>query len=182
MIRGWVYILTNKAMPGLVKVGFSTKDPSLRASELEGTGLPHPFVVAYDVLVLEPRDVEQQTHAGLKDAREAKEFFRVSVSEAVAAVRAAISGQNKTVLLETVCEALLPVVAQPAATPLRESLSPIILEMERCRTRTPSLQSVIPAMTVHSCAMYGVYGCTNVAEPGSEYCRRHSQSIVKPIG
>jgi predicted RNA-binding Zn-ribbon protein involved in translation (DUF1610 family) len=86
-VRGWVYVMQNAAMPGLVKVGFSTKDPALRALELGGTGVPHPFTVAYDVLVFEPREVEQQVHARLAKARENKEWFRVSVSEAIAAVR-----------------------------------------------------------------------------------------------
>ena len=85
-IRGWVYIITNKAMPGLVKVGFSTKDPVLRASELNHTGAPHPFEVAYDILVEEPRDVEQKVHDALREKREGKEWFRCSVEEAISAI------------------------------------------------------------------------------------------------
>lgn len=49
-------------MPGLVKVGFSTKDPELRASELNNTGAPHPYVVDYDALVENSRDIEQRVH------------------------------------------------------------------------------------------------------------------------
>jgi len=37
-IRGWVYVMTNKSMPGLVKIGYSTKDPSARADELGTRG------------------------------------------------------------------------------------------------------------------------------------------------
>jgi hypothetical protein len=85
-IRGWVYIITNKAMPGLVKVGFSTKDPVLRASELNHTGAPHPFEVAFDILVEEPRDVEQKVHDTLREKREGKEWFRCSVEEAIYAI------------------------------------------------------------------------------------------------
>ncbi len=47
--RGWIYIITNKAMPGLLKIGFSTKDPLLRAKELANTGSLHAYVVEYDV-------------------------------------------------------------------------------------------------------------------------------------
>ena len=43
-MKGWVYVISNQAMPDLVKVGFSTKDPTLRASELNHTGSPHPYV------------------------------------------------------------------------------------------------------------------------------------------
>ena len=31
---GWVYVLTNDAMPGLVKVGQTYKTPEIRAQEL----------------------------------------------------------------------------------------------------------------------------------------------------
>jgi T5orf172 domain len=65
-IRGWVYVIANQALPGLLKIGFSTKDPALRALELDSTGVPHPYVVVYDALVREPRDIEQRVHTELK--------------------------------------------------------------------------------------------------------------------
>lgn len=86
-IRGWVYVITNKAMPGLVKVGYSTKDPVLRAKELVCTGSPHPYFVAFDALVEEPRDVEQAAHQRLAYHREGKEWFRCSVNDAINAIR-----------------------------------------------------------------------------------------------
>lgn len=100
-MRGWIYVMTNMAMPGLVKVGFSTKDPLTRAKELGGTGLPHPFQVAYDALIEEPRQVEIGVHRELKQHREAKEFFKVSVDLAVEAVERVLTQQGKTVLLST---------------------------------------------------------------------------------
>ncbi|WP_295427803.1 GIY-YIG nuclease family protein [uncultured Thiodictyon sp.] len=33
-MKGFVYVMSNKAMPGLVKIGYSTKHPELRAEEL----------------------------------------------------------------------------------------------------------------------------------------------------
>ena len=59
IVRGWDYIITNKSMPELLKVGFSTKDPLLRAKELSNTGSPQQYIVEYDALVLNPRGVEQ---------------------------------------------------------------------------------------------------------------------------
>lgn len=97
-LRGWVYVMTNESMPGLVKVGYSTKDPSLRASELDGTGLPTPYCVAYDALVLEPRKVEGLAHKHLSGLHHAKEFFRCSVEVAIAAIRA-----NAEIILENSC-------------------------------------------------------------------------------
>ena len=86
-VRGWVYVITNKAMPDLVKVGYSTKDPVLRAKELDGTGVPHAFEVVYDALVSDPREVEQRAHKLLAEFREGKEWFRCSVDAAVRAIK-----------------------------------------------------------------------------------------------
>jgi hypothetical protein len=67
-------------MPGLVKVGYSTKDPTLRVKELDGTGIPTPFQVIYWALVNEPFAIEQSLHSHLKSYRvsEQREFFKIS--------------------------------------------------------------------------------------------------------
>lgn len=89
-MKGWVYVITNKAMPGLVKVGYTMKDPELRAAELNHTGSPHPYVVDYELLVEEPRDIERDTHSRLRSFREGKEWFRCSSEEAIAAIKALV--------------------------------------------------------------------------------------------
>lgn len=86
-MKGWVYVISTKSMHGLVKVGFSTKDPELRAEELNHTGSPHPYVVEYDMLIEDPYAIEQKTHQFLSLKREAKEWFRCSAEEAVAAIK-----------------------------------------------------------------------------------------------
>jgi hypothetical protein len=97
-MKGWVYVITNKAMPGLVKVGFSMKDTEIRANELNHTGTPHPYIVEYDVLVEAPRDIEQSIHNCLKAKQEGKEWFRCTPEEAVATIRDLI---GSSALLET---------------------------------------------------------------------------------
>jgi Protein of unknown function (DUF1566)/T5orf172 domain len=101
-VRGWVYVITNKAMPGLIKVGYTLKDPILRGVELDNTGAPHPYVVQYEVFVYEPREIEQRAHSELSDFREAKEWFKCSIGEAVTAIRKVI-GDGK-IILETTSE------------------------------------------------------------------------------
>jgi hypothetical protein len=45
---GFIYILINPSMAGLVKIGKTTRDPEARAKELsQATGVPTPFYVAY---------------------------------------------------------------------------------------------------------------------------------------
>ena len=99
-IRGWVYVLLNKSMPGLLKIGFSTKDPALRVRELGGTGLPHDFEIAYDALVESPRDLEQLVHKRLIEYHEAKEFFRIDLEFAVDAIREVAETEEIEILVE----------------------------------------------------------------------------------
>jgi hypothetical protein len=89
-MKGWVYVITNMAMPGLIKVSFSMKDPEIRAIELNHTGTPHPYAVEYDVLVENPHDIEQTIHKQLHAKQEGKEWFRCTPEEAVAAVKVVV--------------------------------------------------------------------------------------------
>ena len=47
-----VYVLTNPAMPGIVKIGTTTReDPQVRMNELYTTGVPLPFECAIAIEV-----------------------------------------------------------------------------------------------------------------------------------
>lgn len=118
-IRGWVYVITNKAMPGLHKVGFSTKDPVLRAEALVHTGSPHPYSVVYDALVENARGVEQAAHRLLNNKREGKEWFRCSAVEAIEAVKKAAP----SILLERLSPNVAATDAPPVAEPKQPSIS-----------------------------------------------------------
>jgi hypothetical protein len=85
-LLGWVYIIVNKSMPGLVKVGYTDRSPLKRASELGGTGMPTPYSVAYSVRFHDARKVEQQVHRKLAKVRVGKEWFRCTVTTARAAI------------------------------------------------------------------------------------------------
>jgi hypothetical protein len=88
MAKGFVYIFSNASMPGLLKIGFSTKVPTERAAELNTTGVPSPFVVEYYCLIGEAAALEAAVHRKLAFVRHTgdREFFRLSVVEAIAAV------------------------------------------------------------------------------------------------
>jgi len=89
--QGTVYILSNPAMPSLLKVGFTLRDAALRASELSGaTGVPAGFVIEWTLPVEgNPQAVEKIAHARLSKASAGKEFFRASLEEAKTACLAA---------------------------------------------------------------------------------------------
>jgi len=88
MSKEFVYVLSNPSMPGLVKVGFSTKVPHERAEELATTGVPLPFEVEYYCLVDEPAALEASVHQAMREMRQAcdREFFRASAAEAIACI------------------------------------------------------------------------------------------------
>ena len=92
-MKGYVYIISNPAMPGIFKIGFTLNDPELRAKQLNSTGTPHPFVVDYEILVDEPHDLEQRVHKILQEFNENKEWFRCSFSQAVQVIHACYQGR-----------------------------------------------------------------------------------------
>jgi hypothetical protein len=87
-MRGWVYIFSNKAMPGLLKIGYTDRDPNMRAKELASTGVPLEFDLEYEVLVQNAHDHEQKIHAHLSSCRESdnREFFRCTLQKAIQAI------------------------------------------------------------------------------------------------
>ncbi len=63
---GYVYVLTNPAIPGLVKIGRTSRTPAIRAAELsEPTGVPCPFEVAYALYVVDCVRVARLVHKAL---------------------------------------------------------------------------------------------------------------------
>ena len=84
---GYVYVLTNEAMPGIVKIGRSSRGGRLRANELykSVTGVPVPFKMEFEIYSDDPASVEIEVHECLQQNRvnESREFFRVPVVVAV---------------------------------------------------------------------------------------------------
>ncbi|MEK9703973.1 MAG: GIY-YIG nuclease family protein [Deltaproteobacteria bacterium] len=67
--EGWVYVLTNERVPGLVKIGKTSKVPEIRAKELSSeTGVPGEWVVVYKAFVPDYSNVERIVHDKLKAA------------------------------------------------------------------------------------------------------------------
>lgn len=86
---GFVYILTNEAMPGLCKVGMTMRSPRARALELSAaTGVPQPFDVAYYCEMEDPAAHERRIHAEFNHLRVAgREFFRCEPEDLIPSLR-----------------------------------------------------------------------------------------------
>ncbi len=95
---GFLYVLTNPFMPGLVKIGWTT-DVSRRAAELSAaTGVPAPFEVAGAYPAAGAHAAEQRIHTRLALYRvnAHREFFRASPAAAVQAAREEANRANAT--------------------------------------------------------------------------------------
>jgi len=81
---GWIYIATNPSLrEGLVKVGYSERDPQHRLKEFNQAGLPTPYECPFWVMVEDaPRNIEQQAHRALHEYHFAKEWFECGVQVA----------------------------------------------------------------------------------------------------
>ena len=82
-MSGWVYLITNEAMPGLVKIGRTVKDPYVRAKELSHTGSPKKYHVEYAIERNDYVNFEKQLHKYFNEHRAGKEWFRVDLLEVV---------------------------------------------------------------------------------------------------
>lgn len=93
--RGFIYILRCPAMPGLLKIGMTTRKPEDRVRKLSSsTAAPAPFElvkafqVSGDVL-----GIERAIHADLAHVRSGRsEFFSISESEALSACSSRCGG------------------------------------------------------------------------------------------
>jgi hypothetical protein len=85
MSRGWIYCLSNKYMPGILKIGQTKGEPLLRADQLYTTGVPVPFKVELSVLTDNYEKKERIIHSLLEKnhsrVNPKREFFEISVEE-----------------------------------------------------------------------------------------------------
>ena len=89
MEYGIVYLLTNPVMPGLVKIGMTTReDMDARMKELYSTGVPVPFECQFACKVKKTdcAKIEKALHTAFNPQRinANREFFRIQVEQAKA--------------------------------------------------------------------------------------------------
>jgi hypothetical protein len=86
MSEGIVYVLTNPAMPNIVKIGMTTKEKvDDRMNELYTTGVPVPFKCEYACTVGNCSEVEDALHIAFEPYRlnPKREFFKINPEQAV---------------------------------------------------------------------------------------------------
>ena len=86
---GVVYVLTNPAMPGYVKIGHTSQPIEKRIRSLGGTNLPRPFECAAAWEFKDARAVEKALHDAFADRRGdlLREFFTLDPERVVAILK-----------------------------------------------------------------------------------------------
>ena len=95
-----VYVLTNPAMPGIVKIGMTDKpDVQRRMGDLYTTGVPLPFdcVIAREIEGKEAAEIERALHTAFGPNRinSSREFFQVEPEQVEVLLRV-MPGRNVT--------------------------------------------------------------------------------------
>jgi hypothetical protein len=147
-----VYVLKNSAMPGLVKIGYTTQDDAnSRIGQLYTTGVPVPFELCYACKVQNAEEVEKALHLAFSPQRinPKREFFEIEPEQAVAILK----------LLHT--EDATTEIEQQPTTIDQES----VIAAEQLKSKRPNMnfsEMGIPIGTVlHS--VHGPYVATVIA-------------------
>src|SRR5690606_17095463 len=85
-----VYVLTNPAMPGLVKIGSTTQEEvDIRMKQLFSTGVPVPFDCAFACRVTNAATVEKALHHAFGNTRinPTREFFRIEPERVISILK-----------------------------------------------------------------------------------------------
>lgn len=97
---GYVYILSNKKMPGLYKIGMTTRSIKERVEELNSqTGVPFNFEVEMYIVSDDPLQDESTIHLALNENRvNNKEYFEADIQE-ICGVARQIFSEDRIVIV-----------------------------------------------------------------------------------
>lgn len=84
----WIYILANKYMPGILKIGFTTISINQRVNQINGaTGLVYPWFPVFGYKCCDGYHLEQRIHKYLEDIgtriNRAREGFEIEIDDAI---------------------------------------------------------------------------------------------------
>ena len=85
MSKGWIYCMSNKAFPSLLKIGQTKNLPTSRAEQLYSTGVPYPFKIEFAKKIENYEKREKIIHTILekisKRVNPKREFFEANVKD-----------------------------------------------------------------------------------------------------
>lgn len=89
-MKGIIYILSNPAMPGIIKIGKTIQeDVKTRMQQLYQTGVPLPFECVYAASVNNVDEVEKALHLAFNPNRlnPKREFFEIEAIQAIVIIK-----------------------------------------------------------------------------------------------
>jgi hypothetical protein len=88
MATGYVYVLSNPSMPGVVKIGRSAKGGEVRSKAIFQTGVPQPFALEFEIYCDDCQWLELEVHKSFAGERvcDKREFFKVDPPSAIATI------------------------------------------------------------------------------------------------
>jgi hypothetical protein len=132
-----VYVLTNAAMPGFIKIGKTDNENVIvRLAQLYTTGVPFPFELAFACKVANADEVEKALHRAFAPNRvnPNREFFKIEPDQAIVILK-----------LLHVEDATAEIAAQPSTIPAEE-----VQAAEQYRSRRPPLNFIEMGIPINS--------------------------------
>lgn len=93
-MRGYLYVLSNSSMPGLLKVGYTVRSIEERINELSSTGVPTRFDLEFFCEVDNAFLLEKEIHREIKKNHHGKEFFKCNIATVVRVVKLTLINSN----------------------------------------------------------------------------------------
>jgi hypothetical protein len=96
MSSGYVYVLSNKAMPGLLKIGHTTRNSGIRKEELYTTGVPAKFEVEIEISTDNALNLERKLQSYFRKFRYTvdREFFQCEIEFTVREIKKYLESGN----------------------------------------------------------------------------------------
>jgi hypothetical protein len=122
----YVYVLTNEAMPGIVKIGRTAQDDvRSRIDQLYTTGVPVPFKLEFACRVENSSEIEQALHRAFSPYRvnPKREFFRIDAEQAIVILKL-LHVEDTTSAIENQAS-IVDAISLNAAEQLRKKRPPL---------------------------------------------------------
>lgn len=161
--EGYVYLLSNEAMPGLVKIGkTSKKDVKERVAQLfsGNTSVPLPFEIVYAARVNDIDNAEKSLHIAFDPDRiyPKREFFKLDAERVIAILK----------LIE-VGDATVEVLNEPEPTDVEVPLPYVRRQRPRLNFREMQIPIGAELRYIHTDAKATVKGDRTVDFEGEEF-------------
>lgn len=143
-----VYVLTNPAMPGIVKIGRTSQDDAkTRIDQLYTTGVPVPFTIEFICKVPNSEEVEKALHIAFAPHRinPKREFFSIASSQAIAILK-----------LLHVHDATSEVENQATTVNIEQSEVDAGTQLKKRRPNLNFTQMLIPPQSILTCKVNAV--------------------------